>query len=110
MFFIWWPGFLASALLVVYGLVHFPPYKKHKDWPEKCRFFAAKTFYRLVWQEGLLFAALTFMLMRSTVRMNTTGQYVIMGIMFVVMAVAILLIDIPVTHAVEEKFGEEAER
>ena len=103
---IWWIGFLAAAVMVIDGLIHFPPYKRHQDWPEERRDYAKATFYRLVWQEGLLFAALTFMLMRSTVRMSTTGQYVILGVMLVLLVVAVLLLDIPVTHAVEEKFGE----
>ena len=104
---IWWVGFLAAAVLVIYGLLHFPPYKRHQDWPEEKRACAEKAFYRLVWQEGLLFAALCFMLMRSTVRMSVTAQYVILGMMLVVMAAAILLIDIPVCRAVAEEFGEE---
>ena len=107
MFSIWWIGFIFSAVMVVFGLLHFPPYKRHSDWAGERRDFAAKTFYRLMWQEGLLFAALTFMLMRSTVRMSTTGQYVILGVMLVILAAAILLLDIPVTKAVEEKFGEQ---
>ena len=107
MFSIWWIGLFAAAVMVVFGLLHFPPYKRHPEWLGERRDFAAKTFYRLVWQEGLLFAALCFMLMRSTVRMNTTGQTVILGILLVVMAAAILLLDIPVTNAVKEKFGEE---
>ena len=104
---IWWIGFLAAAVMVVFGLLHFPPYKRHPEWVGERRDFAAKTFYRLVWQEGLLFAALTFMLMRSTVRMDSKGQCVILGVLLVVMAAAILLLDIPVTNAVEEKFGEK---
>ena len=104
---IWWIGFLAAAVMVVFGLLHFPPYKRHPEWVGERRDFAAKTFYRLVWQEGLLFAALTFMLMRSTVRMDSKGQCVIMGVLLVVMAAAIMLLDIPVTNAVEEKFGEK---
>lgn len=107
MFSVWWIGFLASAVMVFDGIIHFPPYKKHGDWPEEKRTFAANAFYRLVWQEGLFFAAMTFMLMRSLVRMSTTGQYVALGIMLVVMAAAILLIDIPVRRAVAEEFGEE---
>lgn len=104
---IWWIGFLAAAVMVVFGLLHFPPYKRHPEWVGERRDFAAKTFYRLVWQEGLLFAALTFMLMRSTVRMDSKGQCVILGVLLVIMAAAILLLDIPVTNAVEEKFGEK---
>ena len=107
MFSIWWIGFFAAAVMVIFGLLHFPPYKRHPEWQGERRDFAAKTFYRLMWQEGLLFAALTFMLMRSTVRMSTTGQYVILGVMLVILAAAILLLDIPVTKAVEEKFGEQ---
>ena len=106
MFSIWWIGLFAAAIMVIYGLLHFPPYKRHQDWPEERRNFAAKTFYRLVWQEGLLFAALTFMLMRSTVRMSARGQTVIVGVLLMVMIVSILLLDIPVTNAVKEKFGE----
>ena len=104
---IWWIGFLAAAVMVVFGLLHFPPYKRHPEWVGERRDFAAKTFYRLIWQEGLLFAALTFMLMRSTVRMDSKGQCVILGVLLVIMAAAILLLDIPVTNAVEEKFGEK---
>ena len=104
---IWWPGFIPAAVMVVFGLLHFPPYKRHQEWSELRRACAEKTFYRLMWQEGLLFAALTFMLMRSTIRMSSTGQYVILGVVLVLMAAAILLLDIPVTRAVEDKFGEE---
>ena len=107
MFPIWWIGFAPAAVMVVFGLLHFPPYKRHPEWVGERRDFAAKTSYRLVWQEGLLFAALNFMLMRSTVRMSARGQTVIVGVLLVVMIVSILLLDIPVTHAVEEKFGEE---
>lgn len=109
MFIIWWPGFLAAGIVFLYGLVHFPPYKKHTDWPEEKRIFAEKTFYRLTWQLGLLFAALCFMLMRSTRMMGSAGQYVVLGVLLVVMAVAILFIDIPVSRAVEEEFGEDGE-
>lgn len=106
---IWWIGFLTAAIMVLYGLLHFPPYKRHQDWPEERRAFAARTFYRLVWQEGLLFAALTFMLMRSTVRMSVTGQYVLLGILLVLLAAAVLFLDIPVRHAVEQEFGEDTD-
>ena len=107
MFPIWWLGFVPAVVMVVFGLLHFPPYKRHPEWVGERRNFAAKTSYRLVWQEGLLFAALTFMLMRSTVRMSARGQTVIVGVLLVVMIVSILLLDIPVTNAVKEKFGEE---
>ena len=106
---IWWIGFLAAAIMVIYGLLHFPPYKRHQDRPEERRAFAAQTFYRLVWQEGLLFAALTFMLMRSTIRMSVTGQYVMLGILLVLLAAALLFLDSPVRHAVEQEFGESDE-
>ena len=106
MFSIWWIGLFAAAVMVVFGLLHFPPYKRHPEWLGERRDFAAKTFYRLVWQEGLLFAALCFMLMRSTVRMSARGQTVIVGVLLMVMIVSILLLDIPVTNAVKEKFGE----
>ena len=107
MFSVWWIGFIFAAVMVVFGLLYFPPYKRHAEWVGERRVFAAKTFYRLLWQEGLLFAALTFMLMRSTVRMSVRGQTVIVGVLLVLMIVSILLLDIPVTHAVEEKFGEQ---
>ena len=107
MFSIWWIGFAPAAVMVVFGLLHFPPYKRHPEWVGERHDFAEKMFFRLMWQEGLLFAALTFMLMRSTVRMSTTGQTVILGVLLVVLVAAILLLDIPVTNAVKEKFGEQ---
>lgn len=107
MFYIWWPGFCAAAVLVICGLIRFPKYKKHPEWPQERCAFAEKTFHRLVWQEGVLFGALSFMLMRSTRLMSVTGQYILLGAMLVVMAGAILLMEVPVCHAVEEKFGED---
>lgn len=107
MLLIWWPAFAAALVVLIYGLIHFPPYKRHSDWPEERRAFAEKTFYRLVWQYGLLFAALAFMLMRSTRMMGTMGQYVLLGLLLVVMAAALLFIDIPVSRAVEEEFDGE---
>ncbi|MBQ0037224.1 MAG: hypothetical protein KBS74_00980 [Clostridiales bacterium] len=110
MFYIWWPGFLAALLVFFCGLVHLPPYKKHTDWPAEKQSCAAKAFYRLLWQMGLLFAALCFMLMRSTRMMSTTGQYILLGVLLVVMAAAVLFIDVPVRNAVEQEFdGEDAE-
>ena len=108
MFSIWWLGFIPAVVYILGGVLHLP---KHFRWyendaPEK-REYAYQLTWRYCWQFGLLFAALSFMLMRSTIRMASTGQYILLGVLLVVEIAAVWFLYIPVKREVEEKFGEQ---
>lgn len=98
---------MASLAMFACGVLRFPTYHCHKNWTEECCRYANEVLHRLLWQEGLLFAALGFMLMRSARLMNAVGQYVLLGVCFLLMTLAVMLIHIPVDRAVTEKFGGE---
>lgn len=107
MIMIWWPGFIASVVYLAAGLLHLPKrFPRYEKYDEARKEFAKEQSWRYFWQFGLLFAALCFMLMRSTIRMAVLGQEIILGVLIVVEIAAVLFLYIPVEHAVEEKFGE----
>ena len=105
---IWWFGFLPALVYLMAGLLHLPKkFPRYETYDEEKYRFAKEQTWRYQWQFGLLFAALCFMLMRSTIRMGVMGQYVLLGVLLVVEIAAALFLYIPVEHAVEEKFGEQ---
>lgn len=110
MFSVWWPGFVPAVIYVAAGLLHLPRKYKHSEkYNEEQYDYACKTAWRYIWQFGLLFVALAFMLMRSTRLMTNMGQQIILGALLVVEIAAIWFLYIPVERAVEEEFGEETE-
>ncbi len=114
-FSIWWLGFVPAVAYVVCGLLRLPRkltrYKKLFDEQnEEICDYACKVAWRYIWQFGLLFVALTFMLMRSTRLMDEIGQMIILGVLLVMEIAAMCFLYIPVTRAVNEKFGEDADK
>ena len=77
MLWIWWPGFVVPACMVLGGLgwkyIRRLPYRrKEKLSPEQLA-LARESFCRALWQLGLALGALTFMVMRS-VRLEPAVQ------------------------------------
>lgn len=110
----WYLGFAPAIVYIVGGLLRMPRklsgYKKlfEEQDEEKCD-YACKVAWRYIWQFGLLFVALTFMLMRSTRLMDEMGQMIILGVLLVVEIAAMCFLYIPVERAVKEKFGEDTD-
>ena len=107
----WYLGFTTAAVFIVFGIFRLPrkmPRYAKKYEGEKYD-FACKTAWRYMWQFGLLFLALNFMLMRSTRLMAELGQTIILGALLVVEFAAVKFLHIPVERAMAEKFGEDTE-
>ncbi|MFR6394495.1 MAG: hypothetical protein ACLUNQ_04810 [Oscillospiraceae bacterium] len=69
MLWIWWPGFVVPACMVLGGLgwrcIRQLPYRRKEALNPEQLLYARETFCRTLWQLGLALGALIFMVMRS---------------------------------------------
>lgn len=106
----WYLGFAPAIVYIVGGLLRLPRRCPRFDKYDGEKYdYACKLSWRYSWQLGLLFTALTFMLMRSVRLMTEMGQMIILGILLVVEIAAMWFSYIPVERAVKEKFGEDTD-
>ena len=85
MFYIWWPAYIVPGLMVLAGFAgQLLPGRKYRSpqgplAPERQK-FADSLFLKLLRQSGPVFAALSFMIMRSVRLMAITGQQILLYI------------------------------
>ena len=110
MFWIWWPGFVVPACMVLGGLgwkcIKRLPYRRKEDLTPEQLHLARETFSRTLWQLGLALAALTFMVMRSVRLMNVLPQELMTAAAIVLQILSTKLVEPAVQRALHEKYGD----
>ena len=105
---IWWPVFIVPVLMVLGGLLPFVHYRSPGGvLDEERQHFADNQLHHMLWQFGLAFAAIAFMVMQS-VRLVPEGlqQWLLYGV--VVLEVAgVLLMALPIERALKAQFDED---
>lgn len=111
MFSIWWPAFLLPLAMVIAGIVGGAvPGRKYRGprgaLPPEEQHEADRVFCRFLWQFGLVYAALAFMVMRTVRLLSLSGQrWFLIGAVAVEIIGAALMI-IPVERTLHALFGE----
>ncbi|MEA5143736.1 MAG: SdpI family protein [Oscillibacter sp.] len=117
MFIYWWSTFLIPLLMVLLGLLfsRFPP-KKINGWAgyrtsrsmksQEAWDFANAMAARLMWQTGLAYGTLAFLLMRSFRRMSAGGQGILSVVFELIEVAGLVLLILPVERALKENFDE----
>ena len=110
MLWIWWPGFVVPACMVLGGLgwkyIRRLPYRrKEKLSPEQLA-LARESFCRALWQLGLALGALIFMVMRSVRLLGILPQEIMTGAAIALELLSAKLVEPAVQRAMREKFGD----
>ena len=112
MWMIWWPAFILPVLMVLLGLLGrgIPGFRYHSfsgPMDEERQQFADRQLRQLLWQVGLAFAALAFMVM-SSVRLLPANvqQWLLYGAVALELLGAVLLM-LPIERALKEYFDDE---
>ena len=96
MLWIWWPGFVVPACMVLGGLgwrcIWQMPYRRKEALNPEQLLYARETFCRTLWQLGLALGALIFMVM--------TGAAIALELL------SAKLVEPAVQRAMREKFGD----
>ena len=110
MLWIWWPGFVVPACMVLGGLggkvIRHLPYKRREELTEQQLQLARNTFCRTLWQVGLALAALTFMVMRSVRLLDSLLQEIMTAVAIVLQLLSTKLVEPSVRRALTEKYGD----
>jgi len=111
----WWTAFLIPLVMVLLGLLfsRFPPkkinglvgyrtsrsMKSQEAWD-----FANAMAARLMWQTGLAYGTLAFLLMWSFRRMPANGQGIFSMVFELIEVAGVILLLVPVERALKENF------
>ena len=107
---IWWPAFIVPVLMILGGLLPGLRYRSPGGALDKERQrFADRQMRHMLWQFGLAFAALSFMVMQS-VRLLPEGlqQWLLYGTV-VLEVLGVLLMTLPIERALKAQFDEESD-
>ena len=113
MFSIWWPAFLLPLAMVLGGVAGgVLPGRKYRGprgvLPSEEQREADRVFCRFLWQFGLVYAALAFMVMRTVRLVSLSGQrWFLIGAVAVEIIGAALMV-IPVERTLHALFGEDS--
>lgn len=112
MFLIWWPSFLPPVLMVLAGLLgRFLPGRKYRSpagpLPPERQDFADRLLLKLLWQFGLAFAALAFMVMRSLRLMAEGPQRILLAVMLLVELIGLVALVLPIERSLRANFDGE---
>ena len=112
MLFIWWPAFVVPVLMVLAGLLgrYIPGFHYHSPngvLDEERQKFADRQLFHMLWQFGIAFAALAFMVMRSVCLMPENVQQWLMYGAFALEALGVVLLVLPIERALQAQFDEE---
>lgn len=110
MLWIWWPGFVVPACMVLGGLgwkyIRRLPYRrKEKLSPEQLA-LARESFCRAMWQLGLALGALTFMVMRSVRLVAVLPQEIMAAAAIALQLVTTRMVEPAVQRSLHEKYGD----
>ena len=112
MFSIWWPAYIAPGLMVLAGFAgRLLPGRKYRSpqgplAPERQK-FADALLLKLLWQFGLAFAALSFMIMRSVRLMGSGGQQILLYIAIILQIIGAFALILPVERNMKAYFDEQ---
>ena len=107
---IWWPAFIVPVLMILGGLLPGLHYRSPGGaLDEERQRFADRQMRHMLWQFGLAFAALSFMVMQS-VRLLPEGlqQWLLYGAV-AMEVLGVLLMTLPIERALKEQFDEESD-
>ena len=69
--------------------------------------FAGRLLLKLLWQFGLAFAALSFMIMRSVRLMGSSGQQILLYIAIILQIIGAFALILPVERNIKAYFDEQ---
>lgn len=107
---LWWPAFVVPVLMILGGLLPGLHYRSPGGTlDEERQRFADGQLHRMLWQFGLAFAALSFMVMQS-VRLLPMGlqQWLLYGAV-VLEVLGVLLMALPIERMLKAQFDEESD-
>ena len=110
--YIWWPAYIAPGLMVLAGFAgRLLPGRKYRSprgslAPERQK-FADALLLKLLWQFGLAFAALSFMIMRSVRLMGSSGQQNLLYIAIILQIIGAFALILPVERNMKAYFDEQ---
>ena len=107
---LWWPAFVVPVLMILGGLLPGLHYRSPGGpLDEERQRFADGQLHRMLWQFGLAFAALSFMVMQS-VRLLPMGlqQWLLYGAV-VLEVLGVLLMALPIERMLKAQFDEESD-
>ena len=107
---IWWPAFIVPVLMILGGLLPGLHYRSPGGaLDEERQRFADGQMRRMLWQFGLVFAALSFMVMQS-VRLlpEELQQWLLYGAV-VLEVLGVLLMALPIERMIQTQFDEESD-
>ena len=107
---LWWPAFVVPVLMILGGLLPGLHYRSPGGaLDEERQRFADGQLHRMLWQFGLAFAALSFMVMQS-VRLLPMGlqQWLLYGAV-VLEVLGVLLMVLPIERMLKAQFDEESD-
>lgn len=111
---VWWPTFLLPALMVLAGLLgRFLPGRKYRSpagaLSQERQRFADELLLKLLWQVGLTFAVLSFMVMRSVCLMEQDAQQIVAYVLLGVELIGAVALVLPVERSLKAHFDGEDE-
>ena len=110
MLWIWWPGFVVPACMVLGGLswrcIRQLPYRRKEALNSEQLLYARATFCRSLWQLGLALGALIFMVMRSVRLLGIFPPDIMSGAAIALELLSAKLVEPAVQRAMREKFGD----
>lgn len=112
MFYIWWPAYIVPGLMVLAGFAgQLLPGRKYRSprgpLPEEQQEFADGLFLKLLRQSGVVFAALSFMIMRSVRLMASTGQQILLYIAVILQMIGAVALILPVERNLKAYFDDQ---
>ena len=107
MYLFWWIAYIVPLLMVLAGCVGVRYRSPQRKLTEEQQAFANRQLRHMLWQFGLVFAAMAFMVMRS-VRLVPLGvqRWIAYGFVFLEI-LGVLLTVIPMERAISAQFGEQ---
>ena len=112
MFYIWWPAYIAPGLMVLAGFAgRLLPGRKYRSpqgplAPERQK-FADALLLKLLWQFGLAFAALSFMIMRSVRLTDSGAQHILLYIAVILQIIGTMALILPVERNLKAYFDDQ---
>ncbi len=112
MLFIWWPAFIVPVLMVLAGLLgrYIPGFRYRSPngrLNQERQEFADRQLFHMLWQIGIAFAALVFMVMRSVCLLPETVQKWLLYGAFALEVLGVVLMVLPIERALQAQFEDE---
>ena len=112
---IWWPAFLLPALMTLSGLLgRWLPMIRYRSFKgalsEAKQQFADNQLRHMLWQFGLAFAALSFMVMNSVRLMPVDLQRWLLYGAVVLELLGVLMMAVPIEKALQSQFDETEDK